>query len=71
MSLKPIQIASVPIKPRGDPDHHQMATWTLKWTRYTITTDKLTTTDIFQFPIQDQPIQFLILADVLTKNSEG
>ena len=43
MSLELIQIPSAPIKKSEDPDHHQVGTWTLKWTRWILTTDKLIT----------------------------
>ena len=67
MSMKPIQISSAPIKPREDLDHYYVVTWTLKWTRWIQISDKLTTTKLLQFPIQDQLRKFLILTDVLTE----
>ena len=48
MSLKPIQSPSVPIKPHEYPDHQQVETWTVKWTRWIRTIDKLITTEILQ-----------------------
>ena len=64
MSMKPIQIPSAPIKPREVLDHHQVVTWTLKWTRWIWTTEKLIITKLLQFLIQDQLRQLLILTDV-------
>ena len=43
MSMKQIQITSVPTKPRGYSYHHQVGTWTLKCTRWNQITEKLTT----------------------------
>ena len=57
---KPIQSTSVPIKTHDDSDHHQVVTWTLKWTRRIQTTSKLITTKLLKLPIQDQPRQLLI-----------
>ena len=39
MSLKPIQIPFVPIKPREDLDHHQVGPLTLKCTSWNRTTE--------------------------------
>ena len=47
MSMKPIQSPSAPIKPREDLNHHWVVTWTLKWTRWIQTTDKLITTELW------------------------
>ena len=55
MSMKPIQISSVTIKPREDLDHQQVVTWTLKWTRWIQTTEKLIANKVLKIPIQDQP----------------
>ena len=41
MSMKPIKNLSAPIKPREDLNHHQVITWTMKFTRWNWTTDKL------------------------------
>ena len=41
ISMKPIQIPSAPIKPCEYLDHHQVGTWTLKFTRWNRTTEKL------------------------------
>ena len=65
MSTQLIQSPSSHIKPLEDSYHHQVVTWTLKQTRWIITTDKLITTEILQFLIQDQLVQFLIITDVL------
>ena len=43
MSTTPIQSPYVSNKPREDPDHHQVETWTLKCTRWIRTTETLTT----------------------------
>ena len=43
ISMTMIQIPSAPIKPREDLDHHQVVTWTLKWTSWIQTTEKLIT----------------------------
>ena len=64
LSLKPIHNPFVPIKPHEDSDHLHVITWTLKWKRWIPTTETLITTEILQFPIEDQPKQFLILNDV-------
>ena len=41
MSIKRIQVPCVPIKPCEDLNHHQVGTWTLKFTRWNQTTEKL------------------------------
>ena len=45
--MKPIQIPYAPITPGEDSDHHHVVNWTLKWTRWIQTTNKLITTDFF------------------------
>ena len=46
ISMKPIQIPYAHIKPREDSDHHQVETWTLKWTMCIQTTYKLISTKL-------------------------
>ena len=59
MLMKPIQISFVTIKPCEDLEHHQVATRKLKFTRWIQTTEKLITTEISQFPIEDKPEKIL------------
>ena len=54
ISIKLIQNPSVHSKPHEYPDHYQVVTWKPKWTRWIQTTEKLITTKILQFLIQDQ-----------------
>ena len=46
MSTKLIKIPYTPIKPREDSGHHQVETWTLKWTMCIQTTYKLISTKL-------------------------
>ena len=59
--MKPMKILFVPIKPREYPDHHQVATWTLKCKSWIWTTEKLIATEILQIT---NPVPTEIILDI-------
>ena len=69
MSMKPIQIPSVPINPHELLDHHQVVTWTLKCSRWNQTTKKLISPrfDILNSVRIDNLLHFCYVFIVLTK----
>ena len=61
MPMKSIQSSSVTIKRREVLDHQQVVTWTLKWTRWIQTTEKLIANKILHIP---DPVPTKIIIDI-------